>query len=69
MTFDVSADVLFKYNTKETTFQELEPGDLIFYDLENDGVIDHVALFVKKDEQGVWIWDAVDNVDGKQTNK
>ena len=67
--FDVSADVLYKYNTVKIDFNDLQPGDLIFYDLEDDGIIDHVAVFVKRDNNGVWVWDAMDEVDGLIINK
>jgi len=67
--FDVSADVLYKYNTVKIDFNNLQPGDLIFYDLEDDGIIDHVAVFVRCDSNGVWVWDAMDEVDGLIINK
>ncbi|ABR30009.1 C40 family peptidase [Thermosipho melanesiensis] len=66
---DVSADVLFKYNTRPIEFSELEPGDLIFYDTENDGIIDHVAIFAKKENGIIWVWDATDKIGNTVINK
>jgi len=62
---DVSAEALYLYNSRPVTFNELEQGDLIFFDTDNDSHIDHVAIFDCCDENGnVWVWDATDDPDG-----
>ncbi len=66
---DVSADALYHYNSSPTSWENLEHGDLIFFDTDKDGVIDHVVIFDKTDEQGnIWIWDATTNPDGIEIN-
>jgi len=42
---DVSSEVLFKLNTKEIFFFRTKNGDLIFYDIDEDYIIDHVMLY------------------------
>ena len=42
---DVSSEVLFKLNTKEIFFFRTKNGDLIFYDIDEDCIIDHVMLY------------------------
>ncbi len=67
---DVSADALFKYNVILEDPNHAQRGDLIFYDKDGDGIIDHVAIFDKIDENGnVWVWDAIDTIDGKSLYK
>uniref|UniRef100_A0A7C4RV22 Peptidoglycan endopeptidase n=1 Tax=Fervidobacterium thailandense TaxID=1008305 RepID=A0A7C4RV22_9BACT len=71
LVFDVTADNLFKYNTKPLKdIKELRKGDLIFFDMNEDGVYDHVAVFEQIDSQGVfWCWDAAEMPDGIHQNK
>lgn len=67
---DVSAHVLYEYNTKHITFNELKKGDLIFYDADNDSIIDHVMLYDKTDSEGnIWVWDAVYKINETLINK
>lgn len=71
LVFDVTADNLFKYNTKPLKdIKELRKGDLIFFDMNEDGVYDHVAVFEQIDLHGVlWCWDAAEMPDGILQNK
>lgn len=71
LVFDVTADNLFKYNTKPLKdIKELRKGDLIFFDMNEDGVYDHVAIFEQIDSHGVlWCWDAAEMPDGIHQNK
>jgi hypothetical protein len=67
---DVSSQVLYEYNTKHIDFNDLKKGDLIFYDVDNDSIIDHVILYDKTDkEKNIWVWDAVYKIDDKLINK
>ncbi|APT75300.1 MULTISPECIES: C40 family peptidase [unclassified Marinitoga] len=62
---DVSANNLYWYNVKKISFAQIEKGDLIFFDTDNDGKIDHVAIFDKLDKVGnIWVWDATTEPDG-----
>jgi Cell wall-associated hydrolases (invasion-associated proteins) len=40
------ADGQYRYNTTPTTESQLEPGDLMFFDWDSNGSIDHVAMYV-----------------------
>lgn len=40
------ADEQYRYNTTPVTEQQLQPGDLMFFDWNSDGFIDHVAMYV-----------------------
>ncbi|MGC8956155.1 MAG: NlpC/P60 family protein [Fervidobacterium sp.] len=71
LVYDVTADNLYKYNVKPLSdVKQLRKGDLIFFDMNEDGVYDHVAIFESIDRYGViWIWDAAENADGIHQNK
>lgn len=62
---DVSADALYNYNVSYIDFEDLKPGDFIFFDTDIDGKIDHVSIFDRIDENGnIWVWDATTDPDG-----
>ncbi len=71
MVFDVTADSLYKYNTKPISdLKSLKKGDLIFFDMNEDTVYDHVVIFEKFDRYGnIWVWDAAEMPDGIHQNK
>lgn len=71
LVFDVTADNFYKYNTKQLkNLRELRKGDLIFFDMNEDGVFDHVVIFEEIDKNGVlWCWDAAEMPDGIHQNK
>ncbi|MBT1247709.1 MULTISPECIES: NlpC/P60 family protein [unclassified Thermosipho (in: thermotogales)] len=70
LVYDVSADALFKYNVILEDANSAKQGDLIFFDVNGDGIMDHVAILDKIDkDRKVWIWDATDIVDGTNINK
>jgi len=51
LVFDVTADNLYKYNTKPIAdLKSLKKGDLIFFDMNEDNVYDHVVIFEKFDQ-------------------
>lgn len=68
---DLTADNIFKYNIThgvpvENPFQLLHytAGDLLFYDNNRDGRMEHVAVFSHYDPntEQVWVWDASESV-------
>ncbi len=66
---DVNSEALFLFNSSPTTFLRLKKGDLIFFDTNRDGIIDHVVIFDRIDEKGnIWIWDATTDTDGVEIN-
>jgi hypothetical protein len=71
LVFDVTADNLYKYNTKPIAdLKSLKKGDLIFFDMNEDTVYDHVVIFEKFDRYGnIWVWDAAEVSDGIHQNK
>lgn len=71
LVYDVTADNLYKYNTKPLKdLKELKKGDLIFFDMNEDGTYDHVVIFDSFDKYGnIWIWDAAEMSDGIHQNK
>lgn len=71
LVLDVTADNFFKYNTKPLKdIKDLRKGDLIFFDMNEDGVYDHVVVFEQIDPHGVlWCWDAAEMPDGIHQNK
>jgi len=71
LVYDVTADNLYKFNTKALKdLKELKKGDLIFFDMNEDGIYDHVTIFDSFDKYGnIWIWDASEMSDGIHQNK
>lgn len=71
LVYDVTADNLYKYNTKPIfDLKDLKKGDLIFIDTNEDTVYDHVMIFEKIDGYGnIWVWDAAEMPDGIHQNK
>jgi len=71
LVYDVTADNLFKYNTKQINeLRDVKKGDLIFFDMNEDTVYDHVVIFDHQDKYGnIWVWDASEMVDGIHQNK
>lgn len=71
LAYDVTADNLYKYNTKTLKdLKELKKGDLIFFDMNEDGTYDHVVIFDSLDKYGnIWVWDAAEMSDGIHQNK
>ena len=66
---DVNSEVLYLYNSSPTSWTGLKHGDLIFFDTDKDGVIDHVVIFDKLDDEGnIWVWDATTDPDGVEIN-
>lgn len=66
---DVNSEALYLYNSSPTSWESLKKGDLIFFDTDNDGTIDHVVIFEEVDASGnIWIWDATTNPDGVEIN-
>lgn len=56
-TEDVTADDLYRYNTYNTT--EPETGDLVFFDSNEDGNYEHVAIYSEISANGdLWVIDA-----------
>ncbi len=41
-----SADSQYRNNTIAITESQLQPGDLLFFDWNNDGMMDHVAMYI-----------------------
>jgi murein DD-endopeptidase len=68
---DISADALYRYNVKKIkNINLLKSGDLIFFDTNNDKILEHVSIFIRKDNQNnIWVLDATDYPDGKIVNK
>lgn len=71
--FDVTSYEMFAYNiesgkiiTDMREFLDYETGDFLFFDINSDGKIDHVAIFMHYDAVTgyVWIWDASTNMKG-----
>lgn len=71
LVYDITADNLYKYNVKQLReLKELKKGDLIFFDMNEDTVYDHVVIFEYIDKYGnIWVWDAAEMVDGVHQNK
>lgn len=71
LVLDVTADNLYKYNTKPLKdVKDLKKGDLIFLDMNEDGTFDHVTVFETIDGYGnIWVWDATEMSDGLLQNK
>ncbi|ABS61041.1 NlpC/P60 family protein [Fervidobacterium nodosum] len=71
LVYDVTADNFYKYNTKPIqNIKELKKGDLIFFDMNEDSVFDHVVIFEMIDPYGkIWVWDAAEMPDGIHQNK
>ncbi|MEN3042093.1 MAG: NlpC/P60 family protein [Fervidobacterium sp.] len=71
LVLDVTADNLYKYNTKPLKdVKDLKKGDLIFLDMNEDGTFDHVTIFDTIDGYGnIWVWDAAEMSDGLHQNK
>lgn len=44
------ADEQYRYNTTSTIESQLQPGDVMFFDWNSDGFIDHVAMYVGENE-------------------
>ena len=66
---DVNSEALYLYNSSPTSWANLRRGDLVFFDIDDGGVIDHVVIFEEIDADGnVWIWDATTNPDGVEIN-
>lgn len=74
---DLTADNIFKYNVTygvpvENPFQLVHhtAGDLLFFDNNRDGRMEHVAVFSHYDPQTeqVWVWDASESV-GKTSHR
>jgi len=67
---DVTADELFIYNTLNVgNIGSISSGDLIFFDTDKDGIIEHVAVFDCIDDcDNVWVWDATRSPDGIEIN-
>lgn len=67
---DVTAENLYKFNTRPlSSLSELRRGDLIFWDSDLNGTIDHVLIFESFDRYGnVWIWDATEIPEGIPEN-
>jgi len=55
---DANSEALYLYNSSPTTFNRLQRGDLIFFDMDGNNRIDHVAIFDCIKNGDVWIWDA-----------
>lgn len=58
---DVSADTLFRYNSTPVACSDLRFGDVIFFDADADGVIEHSSFFVSAGstvEAGPVVFDA-----------
>lgn len=63
---DINAQNFYDYNA--FLFDALEDysasmhtptaGDYIFFDADNDGIIEHMSVFIQKDEQGIKVIDA-----------
>lgn len=68
---DISADKLYRYNVRKFyNLSLLKTGDLIFFDSDNDNIIEHVSIFYNwGNGNNVWVWDASDYPDGKFVNK
>lgn len=71
LVYDVTADNLYRFNTKPLKdLKELKKGDLIFFDMNEDGTYDHVTIFDSFDKYGnMWLWDASEMYDGIHQNK
>ncbi len=71
LVYDVTADNFYKYNTKPIqNIKDLKKGDLIFFDMNEDSVYDHVVIFEMIDSYGIiWVWDAAEMPDGIHQNK
>jgi len=68
---DVSADVLYHFNVKKIqNIKQLKPGDLIFFYANNEKIIEHVSVFIRKDKKNsFWVMDATDYPDGRIVKK
>lgn len=57
---DVTADTLYNYNSQPLALRSMTPGDIIFFDADNDGVMEHSAYFVEpsKDGESPLVFDA-----------
>lgn len=49
---DVTADVLYRYNSQALPLSSMAPGDIIFFDADSDGVMEHSAYFVESSQNG-----------------
>jgi len=65
---DANSEAFYLYNSSPTTFDRLQHGDLIFFDMDGDDHIDHVAIFDRIKDDNIWIWDATTNPDGVEIN-
>lgn len=67
---DVTAENLYKFNTRPLSrLEELRRGDLIFWDSDLNGSLDHVLIFETMDRHGnVWVWEATEVPDGLPEN-
>ena len=63
------ADGQFRYNTQQISENELEPGDLLFFDFNSDGFITHVAMYVGMDAQGFDVVEAANIRDDIKRSK
>lgn len=71
LVYDVTADNMYRYNTKPIKeLKDLKKGDLIFFDMNEDTVFDHVVIFEGIDKYGnIWVWDSAEMSDGIHQNK
>lgn len=71
LVYDLTADNLYRYNTKNiASVKEMKKGDIIFFDMNEDGTLDHMAIFESFDKYGnIWVWDAAEMPDGIHQNK
>ena len=67
---DISADIIYRYNVKKIfNIKQLKRGDFIFFDQDDDNIMEHVSVFDFIDKyNNVWVWDASDYPDGKEVN-
>lgn len=50
---DVNANSLYQYNTEPLySEQEVEAGDIVFFDSDFDGIQEHVSIYVEEDDNG-----------------
>lgn len=71
LVYDLTADNLYRYNTKKiSNIKELKKGDIIFFDMNEDGTFDHMVIFESFDKYGnIWVWDSAEMPDGIHQNK
>lgn len=71
LVYDVTADNMYRYNAKPLKeLKDLKKGDLIFFDMNEDTVFDHVVIFEQIDKYGnIWVWDSAEMSDGIHQNK